>query len=275
MAQNRYLPYGYRIENGAIQVSHDEAEIIRRIYQTYADGLSYKAIAEQLTADGFRYIPEKPTWNKNMVARILQNGIYPGTEKYPKIVDSGLRQAVQQAQKPYTITESADIKRLKPLLVCAECGAAVKRRLKSRGEERWYCSDSPKHISIALSDVILLESIVALQGYLVQSPWLTKSQDSGQTPVSLEAIRLQNEIDRLMNQTAIDDKSIRAKIMELAAVRYADCRCDSDKALDHTLDQLSDKLDSARILKILKEIRITSSGADALVLKNGNTVGKE
>lgn len=275
MAQNRYLPYGYRIENGAIQISYDEAEVIRRIYQTYADGLSYKAIAERLTADGIRYIPEKPAWNKNMVARILQNDIYPGTEKYPKIVDGCLCQAAQRAQKPYTHTESADIKRLKPLLVCAECGAAVRRRLKSSGEERWYCEDSPKHISTALSDVILLKSIADLQGYLVQNPRFTKSQDSIQNQVSLEAIRLQNEIDRLMDQPKIDEKSIRAKIMELAATRYADCRCDSDKALEHTIDRIYGKLDTVRILKILKEIRIASSGADALVLKNGNTVGKE
>ena len=275
MAQNRYLPYGYRIKDGAITVSDDEATVIRRIYEAYADGLSYQAIAERLTTEGIRYIPEKSAWNKNMVARILQNAIYPGTEKYPEIVDSGLRQAAQQAQKPYTHTESADIKRLKPLLVCAECGSAVKRRLKSRGEERWYCEDSPNHISTALTDAILLESIADLQGYLVQNPRFTKSQDSIQNQVSLEAIRLQNEIDRLMDQPKIDEKSIRAKIMELAATRYADCRCDSDKALEHTIDRIYGKLDTVRILKILKEIRITSSGADALVLKNGNTVGKE
>lgn len=275
MVQNRYLAYGYRIENGVIRISQDEAEVVRRIYQTYADGLSYKAIAERLTAEGIRYIPEKPAWNKNMVARILQNGIYPGTEKYPKIVDGSLCQAAKQAQKPYTHTESVDIKRLKPLLVCAECGAAVKRRLKVSGVERWYCEGSGKHISTDLTDATLLDSIAALQGRLIQSPQLAKSQDIGQNPVSMEAIRLHNEIDRLMDQTATDEKSIRAKIMELAATRYADCRCGGDKALEHTIGRMTARLDAVRMLKTAEGIRITSTGADALVLKNGNAVGKE
>ncbi len=72
MAQNRYIPYGYKIENGAIAPCREEAEVIRRIYSLYVMGQSYKAIALALTEEGLRYASEKPDWNKNMVARILQ-----------------------------------------------------------------------------------------------------------------------------------------------------------------------------------------------------------
>lgn len=46
MAKNRHIPYGYKIESGKTVVEQQEAEIIRKIYRQYAEGLSYKKIAE-------------------------------------------------------------------------------------------------------------------------------------------------------------------------------------------------------------------------------------
>ena len=122
MAKNRYLPYGYKVESGTTAVHNEEAEVIRRVYRRYADGLSYKAIAQELTADGIRYMPNKPVWNKNMVARILQNQNYLGSKKYPPIIEAVLCKASEQAQKPYNQTESRDVKMLKFLMACAVCG---------------------------------------------------------------------------------------------------------------------------------------------------------
>ena len=49
MAKNRMNPYGYQIESGKTAIEPQEAEIIRRIYREYAEGLSYLAIATALT----------------------------------------------------------------------------------------------------------------------------------------------------------------------------------------------------------------------------------
>lgn len=46
---------------------------MRRIFRDYADGSSYKAIAEALTQSGHRYAPDRPEWNKNIVARQASN----------------------------------------------------------------------------------------------------------------------------------------------------------------------------------------------------------
>lgn len=272
MAQNRHLPYGYLIENGKISINYEESEVVIKIYKSYAKGLSYKTIAEQLTYEGIRYMSEKPIWNKNMVARILQNPAYLGNEKYPKIIDDILYQEVQQMMKPYTHTESADIKNLKPLLVCDKCGAKVKRRLKTSGEERWYCVNDANHISIYLKDSILKDSILVIQNHITENPQLTKSHDKTHNNVSLDSIRLQNEIDKLIGRFEIDEKLIKEKIMELASRRYEDCWYDNDKALKYILGQTENELDVSLILKISKEIRITSNGANSMVLKNENTV---
>ncbi|MFB0920082.1 MAG: recombinase family protein [Oscillospiraceae bacterium] len=103
MAENRRIPYGYQIQNGAITLHSEETEIVRRIYRDYVSGKSYKAIADMLTAEGVRYMPEKPQWNKNMVARILLNESYMGTQKYPVIVEEALYKAADTAKKPYKI----------------------------------------------------------------------------------------------------------------------------------------------------------------------------
>ena len=44
--------YGYRKDGGALAVSESEAEIIRRIYSEFLDGLNYEQISEGLNADG-------------------------------------------------------------------------------------------------------------------------------------------------------------------------------------------------------------------------------
>lgn len=68
MAQNRYLPFGYWIANGAITAQPEEADTVRGVYRRYAEGVSYKQIAAELTTSGIPYMPDKPVWNKNMVA---------------------------------------------------------------------------------------------------------------------------------------------------------------------------------------------------------------
>ncbi len=45
MAKPRYLPYGYRIQNGLITPDTAQAEYVRQIYQLYLAGNSLQEIA--------------------------------------------------------------------------------------------------------------------------------------------------------------------------------------------------------------------------------------
>lgn len=272
MAKNRYLPYGYKIENGKTAPEPREAEIIRRIYQAYAEGLSYKRIAEQLTAESVFYLPDKSVWNKNMVARILQNERYDGSEKYPAILEAGQRQAAQTMQKPYTHTESAEIKTLKPLLVCGVCGERIQRRLKTSGEERWYCPSDVKHIGTTLTDEALLESIENLQSRLTENPQLAAAPQKADSRIDLGVVRLQNEIDHALSRPEPDLPQIRQSILKLAAQKYAAMQEAEDDGgtLADSLSQLRGSGLDAQGLKIITEqIQITYTSVSALVLKNG------
>lgn len=275
MAKNRILPYGYRIIGGKTATEPEEVEIIRRIYRCYADGISYNAIAQALTAECIRYMPDKPLWNKNMVARILQNQNYLGTVKYPPIVMPSTAKAAQQAQKPYTHTEPQDIKTLKPLLVCATCGEPIRRRLKSSGGERWYCTADAKHVAVSLSDHVLLESIFGLQQCLVQTKPPVKSKAKQERQISLETIRLQNEIDLDLGLDELDVESVKAKMMELAALRYTlipDTNDDCENIISQIKQLDGAELSSVLLRKITAQILVQHNSATALLLKNGEII---
>ena len=74
---NRKLPFGYQMRFGDVIPHPDEAEAVQKIYQNYLAGASFRQIAEGLQAQGIPYDGAKP-WNKNMVARILENERYTG-----------------------------------------------------------------------------------------------------------------------------------------------------------------------------------------------------
>ncbi|MBR0598577.1 recombinase family protein [Sinanaerobacter chloroacetimidivorans] len=252
--------------------------MIRRIYRSYAEGLSYKAIAESLTEEGIRYIPEKPAWNKNMVARILQNQNYLGVGKYPLIVEEELCQAAKMVQKPYTHTESKDIKAIKPLLVCSVCGKPVRRRVKKNGEERWYCEEGLKHIGMTITDEILMESIEVLWRHLIGNLQFADVGDNAgeDNPISLETIRLKNEIDQMLKAEKIKEDELKAKILELASLRYAsfDTPWHNNRELMRRLRQAPQGFNIKLILEIAAEIKVSYCEAEALILKNGKVIAK-
>ena len=84
MKKIRYLPFGYTIRNGQTVIDQQEAETVRGIFTAYIHGASLKEIAEQMSKTGPTYDTGK-SWNKNMVARILESPKYTGVDNYPKL----------------------------------------------------------------------------------------------------------------------------------------------------------------------------------------------
>ena len=98
------VPYGYRLTNGknpTIEVEEECAEVVRKIFQMYADGNGYRKIANHLTDchiptprmhDEQRRIAEgeevrsraKAEWSIVSVSEILRNDFYIGTFRQAK-----------------------------------------------------------------------------------------------------------------------------------------------------------------------------------------------
>ncbi len=272
MAQNRVIPYGYQMIGGAIVAHSSEAAVVKIIFQMYVDGKSYLTIANWLTTEEIRYMPSKPTWNKNMVARILQNEIYLGTEKYPSIIDSVQFHMSKSAKKPYTHTEPKEIKELKPLLVCSQCGEKLRRRVKKNGTHRWYCVTDINHISVDVSDDSILEDISSIQRTLAN----TKLEMHSTNNLSIETIRLHNEIDRLLEQTELQVEEIKNNILKLAAVKYSLCSDTShtEQAILEKLKHSENVVDTNLLVKLLESIQVSQTGVDEILLKCGKYIRK-
>lgn len=85
MAGNRKLPFGYRMERGTVVVHPEEAALVRNIFRQYILGASYRELVDNLRDQDVSYDQDK-LWNKNMVARILENRKYVGLSGWPPII---------------------------------------------------------------------------------------------------------------------------------------------------------------------------------------------
>lgn len=90
---NRKLPFGYKMVMGEIVVHPQEAQAVQGIYARYLTGASFNDITDHLKEKGPPYDADK-LWNKNMVARILEDARYAGTERFPAILSAEQLQEV-------------------------------------------------------------------------------------------------------------------------------------------------------------------------------------
>ena len=64
--------------HGELIINKDEAEIIKRIYRLFMQGMTYNGIAKLLTADGVKTPGGKDTWYTSTIKSILSNEKYRG-----------------------------------------------------------------------------------------------------------------------------------------------------------------------------------------------------
>jgi len=104
MSQNIKLGLQYRYQQGKVQVNHnrflgytkddnghliidpEQAEIVKRIYREYLEGLSMKKIAEGLEQDGILTGAGKTKWYDSTINKILRNEKYMGDALLQKTV---------------------------------------------------------------------------------------------------------------------------------------------------------------------------------------------
>jgi site-specific DNA recombinase len=109
-------PYGYRFvgrgSDRTIEIVPDEAAIVQRIYRLYLQGVSLRAIADQLTAeqvptphDSGRYasngkrIRGRCVWHQMIIWRVLRRDIYSGILYHYRATRSGKHGKLQQRDR--------------------------------------------------------------------------------------------------------------------------------------------------------------------------------
>ena len=186
------LILGYRFQNGQFVVVPEEAEIVKRIFREYLDGLGATAIMKGLNEDGILTRLGKP-WRIEGVLKILRNYNYTGNlilqktyrenhltkrkmknngerpqyhavETHEAIIDLATFEAVQEelarraehysGKKPNTTTYP-----FTRLIVCANCGKHYRRKTTATGIV-WICSTYNTHGKKACASKAIPESVL-------------------------------------------------------------------------------------------------------------------
>ena len=225
MLKNRYIPYGYTMENGDIVIEQNEAKIIRYIFETYIAGATLKDIANRLTAQQVVYSEKKTEWNKARVMRILDNVKYLGDDTFPQIIDEGLfAEAARQKtarQRTTPADSEQEIHVLKGYIVCGKCGCVMKRRVekKCKYKERWYCSNPDCDNNVHIRDTVILKKVQTLTMRMVEDDYTPEERKMPTTDTS-DTLRIKSELEDELSRPNINAQRALELCIELIQIQY-------------------------------------------------------
>ena len=197
---NRKQPFGYKMEFGEIVLQPQEAETVRSIYLQYLAGASFKQLAEQLQTEDVPYDVGKP-WNKNMVARILEDDRYIGEKYFPALIPTEQFHAAQERRKEMRpeYKQTPAQKELRKL-----CGGIV-----------------PDSVA---------RKVLKILNQVVDDPQLIKIESSG-VPTTEDIRQRRLELDKLLQTPPVDEEIARQKAMELAVLTLVSVEMEEYEAL--------------------------------------------
>ncbi len=188
MAGNRKLPFGYRMELGKIVVHPEEAMMVQYIFRQYVLGASYKELVDYLREQDVPYDQGK-LWNKNMVARILENGKYTGQPGWPLVIDTDLfERANEKRSSKVTPPQRTDAQK-------------ILRRLAGG------CSSD------------LEQAVLRMFNLLIAEPQqITAPQMPPANPVRIA--ELQTALEHELEQRPVNEEAAKRLAVELACAQY-------------------------------------------------------
>ena len=281
MAWQRKIPFGYRMEQGALSCELAEAETVKRVFSMYLAGDSLKRIAEVMTEQGVPYHKDKPCWNKNMVKRILENGKYLGSGEYPRIVcdeDFLAAQRLKESKNLYAPCP-AKIVPIKDKFVCGTCGSGMTRLSVGNGAARWRCRNPDCQCAARFADSVLCDRVDDCFRMIAQAPELLADCNAASTPpVTSDVMRLENELVAAFNRGTESAEYMKVLIFAAAAEKYKQLH---DHATQNkmrslrekvTAQELTDQLKQELMDNVVRAIRIGPSSNVSLQLINGRSV---
>ena len=238
---NRKQPFGYKMEFGEIVPQPQEAETVRSIYLQYLAGASFKQLAEQLQTEDVPYDEDK-SWNKNMVARILEDDRYIGEKEFPALIPTKQFHAAQERRKE----------------MCPEY-----KQTPAQKELRKLCGGTVPD-SVA-------RKVLKILNQMVDDPQIIKIESSG--VLITEDIRQRRmELDTLLQTPPVDEDTARQKVLEVASLKLASVKTEEYES--HRLRGVfethpkMDALDAALLKQSLRKIECHGDTV-CLLLKNG------
>lgn len=238
MKKIRYFPFGYSMVLGKKEIVTEEAVLLNDIATRYLEGWSLLRLAQFAEQSGLKYRDNANGWNKNMIARILDDKRYWNNELYPPIFSKKLGEQISAMRIQKTIKQSSD-RFLHKKIICGMCGATLLRNCKNSPRIRWDCKKCGARFGPA-ADAELLEIVTVKFLQVCRHPQLVEPEISKNNSISINAAKMTNEINQTLNQRQVDSAQLTKLIFECAAEKYRTCQI-----AEHSHETL-------RILELLK-----------------------
>lgn len=247
MGSSRKLPFGYKMERGCITCQQEECCAVKFIFTEYQYGASFKELADIMAQKGILYDRSKP-WNKNMIARILQDTRYTGADGYPVIIS--------QDQFDYV-----SLKRSKK--------RTSSRRTEAQKVLRQKCN---KTITQPI-EYEVLRHLNSLCGEIeIMAPTIA------QTAKNTAEANLAGELKKQLKMLPADQDAAEELIFQLAIARYE--AIGNEEYETQRLQRIfqcrepSDELDVQLIKDTVSEVIVSADGSVSVRLKNNQIIGK-
>ena len=247
MKKNRNIPFGYIMQKGEIIAEPTENQAVKDIFKLYLDGKSMSEIARQMSISQISYNGITFDWNKNMVKRILENEKYLRKDGYPVLIDSETyyHANARKKSKATSVNEiSEELKIIRSLTYCTECGHRLSRIGGNTQTDKWDCRNPEcSRFNYRLTDNMIKDILLHILNAVIANPDLldTDSEISAYTP-NIKVKCKQNEINRLMDNPEIDSEKVKAEILRLAELKYDCCTYDeSPQKTEYLKELLSDR----------------------------------
>lgn len=281
--KNRNIPFGYGYENGRITVHPTESAVLRRIFDSYRQGLTLLHIAERLNAEKAEYLPGVTGWNKARLMRILDDTRYLGTGRYPAIITAEAYEEIQRLKAEKNTQKetdrTADIFRLGSPVLCPACGCEMQRRHDSRWKipQKWVCRNRECQTAIPMADVCLLQGVIdALNTVIGQPDKITAAVETGEP--NGEISKLEAEIAHTLESRSFHKEELREKMLACVSLKYQGIgnaayitnRLKADVEQSRPLSTFSAPL----CTRLVKAVRLGTDGTVGLTLVNNQTIGK-
>ena len=240
----RKQPFGYKMKLGEIVPQPQEAETVRSIYLQYLAGVSFKQLAEQLQTEDVPYDEDK-SWNKNMVARILEDDRYIGEKEFPALIPTEQFHAAQERRKE----------------MCPEY-----KQTPAQKELRKLCGGTVPD-SVA-------RKVLKILNQVVDNTQLIKIESSG-VPTTEDIRQRRLELDKLLHTPPVDEEIARQKTMELAVLTLVHVEMEEYEA--HRLHSIFGKqtkmqeLDADLLKQGVRKIECRSDDV-RIILKNNQVL---
>ena len=233
MKKTRFIPYGYIIRDGRTVIEHNEADIIRYIFDEYIKGASLKDLAEDLTQRKIPYTEKSDVWDKARIARIIDNAKYLGDDEYDPIIDEdtyeGAVSAKTARQRNTVEKECEGIALLRNRVKCEICGSPMVRRICSKRhvKESWTCTNDECGWRIRISDGDLLLKVTLLMNRIIENSELMIPKPKERPKDSPTVAAMQHDIDMELQRDHPSEEYIVSKVSDIASQLYKETQANS------------------------------------------------